>query len=359
MNDGSPVLGAGVIVVVALAIIGGIVGLVAANFSHADSTHIACVWNGGPFDNRTFKEANGSGSGRQYAGMFSTVTEVPTGIRQYRVSQDPAQGDTPTADQVHVSVRGLGMDFEPTVLFTINTANMPGTNKPYACDLVERHLRQFGATDFDEQGGHWQFGFLNERVRPVLNDVATRVLGQHDPVNLRYNTDGERDKAAEEIGKGLSEAVIANLGQGYFCAPSYSYGQPAEACGTMKVQLPEPKVSAADEAILAAPQRERVAADTAIAAAQQQTRQAKQLAYEREAQVDAAKRQGSAESAIAQAKIEQADRQATLDTAKCRALAALGQNCALVIAAEKGDFPTVIGADAVVSVTQTTTAKQG
>jgi hypothetical protein len=331
-------IGGGVVAFVVVVLVLGFV--IGSTWSSSDSSHVTVVWNGGPLDSKAFASYQPPGSGRKFVGLLQTKVEFPTGLRQYRVSDDPgSQNDY--QGQIVVSVRGMRMSFEPTVLFTLNTDIREG--KPLVADFYEKHLRQFGATDFDSvgQGAKW-VGFLNTRVYPVVRDVMARVLAPLDPVAVRYNTDGTRDKAAADIETALSDAIGTNLGNRYLCGPNYGFGQPAEQCGNVQLQLPEPGVSDEDANILAAPQRARTDADAAIAAAKEDTRKAGTLATEKEAQVDAARRAGVADLAIAQAQNTAKDAQAVGDTAKCRALTSLGQDCALVLAAENKDFPDVV-----------------
>lgn len=344
---------------IVFAVIVGLIAASAATFVSTNSSTAVLVWAGGPLDGRQFAQAVGPGSGRQFAGMMQTTAKVPTGIRQYRVSRIADQGDTPVADSINVSVRGMAMGFEPTVTFTLNSATDTGpagkdgkptdTGRPVVVDFVEQQLRQFHATDFDDPTGKWVH-YLNERIRPILDDATARTLSQHDPIKLRYNTDGERDKAAAELGEAFSKGVEGRLGRRYFCGPSYAWKGAASTCGVPQVTLPEPKLAPADEQVLAGPQQARTKADSEIAKEQEATRQANAVVEQREAQVAAAQRQSAADVSIKAAEGATADRDAAIKAAYCRALVALGQNCALVIAAEGGHFPTVIGGSVTATV---------
>lgn len=347
----------GVIIAVIL-VVGVIIGLtvwVGGTWSKTDTSSMGCVYNGGPLDDNNFTAYTKPGTGRTYQGFASDVTYVPIGLRQYRVSLDPEQGDTPAPDSVKVRVKGYDMVFEPTVPFTINTEVIDG--KPKACTFIERQLRPFGATDFNTQGGHWQFDFLNERFRPILNDVATRVLQTFDPGALKFNTDGARDKAAEQIGVNLKKQLDATLGDNYFCDSSYQFGQGSDACGTgFAVILPAPTLSADDEAQLAKPQRAKIDADNDIAAAGESARKAQQVANAKATEADAAKTLADANDKINTENARVTASQAINTYAWCAYLVSLNQNCALVKAAENSNFPNVILGDASQAVVPVGTA---
>jgi hypothetical protein len=310
--------------------------------SKTDASNMSCVYNGGPLDSTDFRQYIAPGEGRKFVGFRSKVIDVPVTIRQYRVSLDPASGDTPVADSINVKVKGIDMKFEPTINFTINT-EVDSNGKPVACTFVEKNLRAIDATDFNTEGGNWQYGFLNERFRPVLQDVGTRILQKYDPTKLTFNTDGQRDAAAKEIGEALPEALAKALGGNYFCGPDYAFGGAASTCGPLSVTLPEPVLLAADMEILASPQRAATEANNAIAVANEQARAAKETADAREDQVDAEERRSKADKAIEEARAVTAGVEIKSQYAWCAYVASLNQDCALVKAAENGDYPDIVG----------------
>lgn len=332
------------IVAVVLFFVGGITFLIGGTWSSTDASSMTCVYNGGPIDSKDYRGYQEPGEGRAYQGWISNTYNVPVSVRQYRISMDPTQGDTETADNVSVRVKGYNMAFEPTVTFTINTAVIDG--KPISCDFIEKQLRPFGVENFSP-GGEWR-NYLNERLRPIVNDSMTRTLQDgYDPGALKFNTNGERDKAALEVGKDLTATLARQWGGDYFCSSTYQFGQSEESCGNISVILPSPNLSADDEAQLAKPQRARIDADNDIAAADESARKAEQVAEARELEAASAQRKADADEKIANENARVQTAQATLDYAWCQYLVTLDQNCALVKAAESGDFPSVISSDGI------------
>lgn len=314
-------------------------------FSDTQASEVTCVYNGGPLDDSNYTEKIDPGKGRNFVGVFSETHDVPTGVRQYRVSLDPAQGDTPVADSVKVTVRGIPLEFEPTFTFTIST--IPDeNNKPAACGLIEQHLKAMDATDFNKEGGNWQYKFLTGKVRPVIDDVAKRVLQQKDPTKLVFNTDGERDKAAKEIAEQLDPALQAALGGNYFCSPSYPALATIDKCGVGTVILPAPFVpNQADRDLLAKPQLAQTQANNEIAAAQERARAAQQIADQAAIEAKSSKTLADAQVQIQEQKQRVEDAIANNAYAWCRALVLLSQDCDLVRAAESGDYPDIILGD--------------
>lgn len=248
----------GVIVVILLII--GLVWWSGGTWSKVDSASAACVYNGGPLDNKSYKGSVEPGAGRQYQGFMSSVIEYPVGIIQL----DASDGMQP----IPVSVGGFTQTYSPVISFTIASYEVTdpetGETKPQSCHLIEQHLRRLGATDFNDDVGNsrWVSQFLLVRVAPAVKDALPRVLSNGDPGALFLNQGEARDKAAVQVGVKAGEALAASLGGSYFCGTSYRYGQSIETCGTLNVVLPEPTMSAEDLAIIRAPQEARTKASS-------------------------------------------------------------------------------------------------
>lgn len=321
--------------------------LAGCSWSTTDTSTFSCVYNGGPFDSKTFRQVLEPGSGRTQIGVGSTEVRIPTRLITYQISMDPAIGDTPTADSLDVNVGGMVMQFEPTVNFKFNTAlqEVDGLDKPVACSFYETHLKPFGATDFNDEGGDWQYGFLASRFRPSVDVAGIRVLQSFsDPVAMYFNTDGYRDQAQEAFGFELQEELARVLGSepgfDYFCGPSHTYA--SDTCGEVQVILPQPIISQDDLAILSAPQRARTEANASIAQAQEKAREAEQVAAAREREAEFAEQKANADERIAEQEARTIEVESRNDYAWCDYLIELGESCWLVKAAENNGLPNVM-----------------
>lgn len=326
--------------------------LVSCAFSSTDSSSMSCVYNGGPLDNKSFRGYVEDGGGRKSQGFGSKIYDVPVTVRQYRVALDPTRGDTKTPDSVHVKVKGIDLQFEPTVNFTLSTIK-DAKGKPAACTFIEKQLRALGATDFNDPDGDWVNKFLNERFRPILDNVAIRILQTYDPTDLVFNLDGARDKAAIEIGVQLDPQLQASFGGNFFCSPAYPAFGTEDQCGVATVVLPAPVITNdSDATLLAAPQRAKTEANNNIAVAKEKARQAKELAAQKQVEADSAKALADANEEIANQNQRVQAAQAALDYAWCFRLVELGQRCDLVLAAQNNDYPDVVtGSDVGIAIT--------
>ncbi len=330
-------------IMTAIAVAAMSLSVISCAYSDVQSTQVGCVYNGGPLDNSNFREYLEPGAGRESVGVSSSIYEYPTTVRQLRISLTPGEGDTLEPSSIRATIKGIPMQLEPTANFTINSAltDLNGTEMPLGCLLIEQHLRGQGATDFETQGGKWQQLFLIGRVKPILEDVTTKIAQNYDPTKFFFNTDGERDVAAAEIGKRFTDAVNTQLGGNFFCSPDYRWG--SDDCGTIAITLPEPTgLSDADLKTIGGPQRAKTEANNAIAAANEKAREAAEVADARENQAESAVQLADAEEEIAreQGRVERA--KASINYAWCEVLVSLGQDCDLVKAAEMGDYPDVV-----------------
>lgn len=419
--------------------------------SNTEAAELACVFNGGEFDSKDFRQYQPPGAGRERNGVGSNVVEVPLRLLTYAISLDPNRGDTPVSDSLAVNVGGMRMEFEPTVAFKMNTVidwvgndgsisyaeqtiparpdvrallalardraeaeaaaqavaqvsaetpvaetsetpvdeeDLPtedeadeaaaaateqidpdtvstvgnattegtvkdgegtGLAKPRVCELVEIQLNPFNATDFDTEGGQWQFFWLNEKYRPWLDTSGTRTLqGFNDPVAMFFNEGGYRDAAAIALGYDFSEELNRALGGRYFCGPDHTFG--STTCSPLVITLPKPEVSSDDEETLNGPRVARTNARTAIAKAEEAARQAEFVAAARTRQAQFAEEQATADEIIARQEARSAKVADLQDLEWCVILVDLGQNCALVRAADNGVFPMVIGSDALATI---------
>lgn len=328
-----PLLGCGgalAALVVLLLII--VFGVSACSYTSPDASNYACVYHGGMFDSKKFEKAVAPGSGRTKINVGGDAVMVPVNVRQYDASDGlPA---------VAVTVRGVPLTFSPSLTFTISSV-MDADDKPAGCTLIEQHLRPLDATDFNSDESRWASQFLNVRVGPVVRDVAPRVLQGLDPTKLALNVDGARDDAAEAFGQALTDTLTQQLGGAYFCAPTFRYGGSQESCGTISVVLPEPTMSDADRELIARPQRARTEADNEIAVATESARKAQQVADQLTIEAESAETAANAREQIAEQQGRVAEADASNDYAWCTYLSSLGQDCALVKAAEGGDFPDI------------------
>lgn len=331
-------------IVVVMAIIVGLVIVGGMNWSKTDSSHGACVFNGGPIDSKDYRGNVDPGTGRQYQGLYSEIIEYPVNVRQY----DASDGLPNTA----VSVGGFTQIYAPVLSFKL-ASFLDENGKPQACNLIEQHLRPLGATDFDDDldNNNWVNKFLNVRVAPAVRDSLPRVLSGGDPSALFLNTGGARDTAAKKLSEEIGTALNSQLGDNYFCGTDYAYGQTEEACKPITVVLPEPVMDATDLEIIRAPQEARTVANNDISVATEEARSAQGVAAQKTEEAKAAEERADAEEKIAQENARTADADATVNYAWCEYLVGLGQDCALVTAAENGDFPSVIlGSDSDVDI---------
>lgn len=380
-----------------------IVGVLAGcAYTDTQPNEISCVRNGGPMDNSNFREAVDPGKGREYVGISSNIVNVPVDARDYTISLDPNKGDTKTADAITVALSGINESFEPTIYFGFNGSLVESGGKvmPMACEWVITQGSKLGATDFNTDGGNWQLRYLPIKFRPLVNntfiEVAQEMAGkvENTPFALWANAtieiDGQkvpaRDYLAAEVGRRLPGKFKDVYGHPYFCgryvAPDRSFVQDGKVTGEPECP-PMPVVISTqpqgiDETVLnnwkaaqsalinrqaaeaaareAATQEQNLAGINATKAEEVAAANTRSAAAEAKAQADqAAVRAAEAvrfadaqvTEAAAQARVAEAaaavkSAEAKAAMADCLVVGATGQDCALLQAALKGDYPDIV-----------------
>lgn len=369
--------------VVVLALVAG-VGLSSCTLQRTEANEWGCTFGRGPFDSKALKGRYAPGSN----GVRTNDTFVagPADVRFYIIDEDPATADfggrpivVPARGSSDAGVGVVQVSVETQVRFVFNER---------FCDWYIDHGKRSEPLRFDgdpSDGGGWA-QFLNASMNQKLIEAARPVVAPEDYVSLYVNArirDGEEaglayDVLAAELSTNLSRELAKDLGDEYFCGPSYQFdgeidGSLEHGCPPLEVTIKriapvdqtliakleqivaneeQQKIIASDkelelERIEAERQKElaRIAADQETRIAQQQQRQAVETA---QAEADLAVEQ--ARAAVLAQQQENAAIEARSASAFCRELAAVGVDCALLAAAENGSFPRIITGNADTSI---------
>jgi len=307
-----------------------------------------------------------------------TFVAGPADVRFYIIDEDPATADfggrpivVPARGSSDAGVGVVQVGVETQVRFLFNER---------FCDWYIDHGKRSEPLRFDgdpADGGGWA-QFLNASMNQKLIEAARPVVAPEDYVSLYVNAQiGEGDGAglayellAKELSTNLSRELAKDLGGEYFCGPSYQFdgridGELEHGCPPLEVTIKriapvdqsliakleqivsneeQQKIIASDkelelETIEAERQKElaRIAADQETQIAQQQQREAVETA---QAEADLAIEQALA--AVLDQQQANAAIEAVASSAFCRELAAVGVDCALLAAAENGNYPRII-----------------
>jgi hypothetical protein len=159
--------------------------LVASPFDRTAGGEVAVIRNGGPLDNRQFRQVIQPGSSLTYAGLFSQSHKYPAQQRYYTITSDPKRGDRagvdvekdPTADGVEIGIEG-------TIYFTLNT------------DVPALHAfdDKYGTRKFQGLDGEYRYAwdgedgwnsFLDSIVRPVISNDLRQQIGDFQCAELQ------------------------------------------------------------------------------------------------------------------------------------------------------------------------------
>lgn len=192
-------------------VIAAIVGLVIAwnGFNRAEPGFVTVVRNGGPFDDRSFRQILAPNDGMTWTGLQSTLSDYPTterfdNVRPGQFGADPGAGDsldtdfyrTRTKDGIDVGIQGQWKYFlntDPKVLEQFDTTYGQRT---YAVPGTDDRVKV-------SDGDQGMAVFIASQVRPVEQEALRQGIGdvngeQLDPsIALLKAATADPAKAAE------------------------------------------------------------------------------------------------------------------------------------------------------------------
>lgn len=308
MNS-SDQLSPGRVVTAILAVIAAIVLLifgiaalvgVASAWDSTNAGSVAVIRNGGPFSNSNIRGHIDPASSMTWTGIWSTDHHYPAQQQYYTISANPNQGNQLGVDVVTVpSADGVNLSLQGTLYYSLNWAN---TNTLYEFD------NKFGTRDYPTPGGSsltayngtdgWN-AFVNEVIRPILNNDLREQIGDYDCVDL-VSSCALVANAATQAGNGqqqrlggtttglsnsqnitrvenaidtnLTSDLTATLGAAYFSGIRFNLSQ---------VDLPTPVQDQVDQAQAAYAGVSQAEAQKAQASIQAAANQIKQQGYSR------------------------------------------------------------------------------
>jgi hypothetical protein len=143
-------------------------------FTRADGGQIAVIRNGGPLDNRQFRQVVPPGSSLTWTGLFSQTHPYPGSQRFYTISADPKMADSGGVDVETVPTSdGVEIGLEATMYFDLNQD--PSVLKPFDDKYGTRTYRdKSGAYHQAWDGDLGWSTFLDAVIRPVISNDAPR-----------------------------------------------------------------------------------------------------------------------------------------------------------------------------------------
>lgn len=333
----------------AVLVLTALVSLVGVRRMKAESNMWLCDVGGGFFDSKEVKATYGPGTDGGFR-LFDTKANVVADARYFAIDKDPKIADvggevkqTPAKDRIMVNP-------------SLQVGFMVNEN---ACQLWSKFLKRRGELHYNDgnKNGGWA-AFLADKFRQSVDKAVVPVFQTIDWSDLYYNpkTGGTAlwDTLQSQIAKNLQEELKRTLGDDYFCGTSYKFDGNVDG----KFECPLPVVSIQSvlpanmalitnkEDIKANEEAVKVIESQAAKSKAQANADAEVAINEaklREAKAEANRKATEAEKRVAEA-------QSQIDMAACIAVKATGTECALIIAAQKGNMPNVLGGSVIPSV---------
>jgi regulator of protease activity HflC (stomatin/prohibitin superfamily) len=163
-----------------------VVGTVFFNgFTITDGGQIAVIRNGGPLDNRQFRQVVSPGSSLTWTGLFSQRHPYPGSQRFYTISADPQKADSGGVDVETVPTSdGVEIGLEATMYFDLNQDPkvLKGFDDKYGTRTYRDKAGEFHAA-WDADLG-WST-FLDAVIRPVISNDLRQEVGNFRCVDLQ------------------------------------------------------------------------------------------------------------------------------------------------------------------------------
>ena len=170
-------------VLVLTALIGGLI--IFNGFTRTDGGQIAVIRNGGPLDNRQFRQVVAPGSSLTWTGLFSQTHPYPGSQRFYTISADPKMADSGGVDVETVPTSdGVEIGLEATMYFDLNQD--PSVLKPFD--------NKYGTRTYPDKSGAYHQAwdgdlgwstFLDAVIRPVISNDLRQEVGSYRCVDLQ------------------------------------------------------------------------------------------------------------------------------------------------------------------------------
>jgi len=192
-------------VLTASVLVGGLV--IIDGFTRTDGGQIAVIRNGGPLDNRQFRQVVPPGSSLTWTGMFSQTHPYPGSQRFYTISANPKMADSGGVDVETVPTSdGVEIGLEATMYFDLNQD--PAVLKPFDNKYGTRTYRdKIGEYHEAWDGDLGWSTFLDAVIRPVISNDLRQEVGNYRCVDLQAS-------CALVQNNGLKPAQVAEVVKG-------------------------------------------------------------------------------------------------------------------------------------------------
>ncbi len=332
-----------------------------------------CQYGGGLIESKGLKNTIAPGDKGGWS-VFDTKVTIPAGVRTYVLDEDPTIADlgakplTLPAKGRTIEVNGEKIPSEGIVTVAIELQARFTFNEK-VCEWYSNIGKNNEPLNFDAGQGEesgWA-EFLNLSWNQKMTEAARPVVSDYDWLEMYTNDrtdEGEERVFAllnNEISTNLTRELANDLGDNYFCGPTYVFDGNADGeigtCPPIEITVKEikptnPELVTNYEAIVAnAEAQQKIASDRDRSIAQTAADQEVELANEaKRREVETAKAANDEAIAVAQKAALEAERinadiQAVASAAYCVALAESGIDCALLEAAEQGTYPRIVLSD--------------
>lgn len=197
----------GILTVVAIVFL-----LFAWPFKKPPADQWAVSYGGGPFESQHYQGTFEPGSSFRFNGWFDKWFEYPATVRSYIVSKKGDEGDVDSKDSIRATTSDQQqVQYEVVTNFKLNT------------NLLRKFHEQLGLKFEAWEDSGWD-RMLRDSFRQQLENSLQTISRRFD-VAAVWSSGPALEEIEDELGIAFNRKVVSQLGDEYFCGPSFIHGK--------------------------------------------------------------------------------------------------------------------------------------
>ncbi len=181
-------------------------------FKKAPADQWAVSYGGGPFESQHYQGTFEPGSNLRFNGWFDKWFEYPATLRSYIVSKQGGEGDVPGSDSIRATTKDqVEVEFEITTNFKLNT------------NLLRKFHEQLGLKFEAWEDDGWN-KMLRDSFRQQLENSLQSIVREFDVAEV-WASERALEEIQDRLGVELNEKITSQLGDEYFCGPTFQHGR--------------------------------------------------------------------------------------------------------------------------------------
>jgi hypothetical protein len=228
-----PMLKVGIVIAVVIGL--ALVPALRSSLQKTPQNRVGISYGGGPIEAAHFQKVVQPGSRLFVNGLFDDLYLYPSDTQTYIISKSTVEGEqisdsitAPTRDRVPI-------DYQVAVYFKLNT------------DLLRDFHEQLGL-QYQAYGAKGWNQLIRDTFRQQIENSLQEETRVYDAADIYANAD-DLTAIQDDVERRVSDGLVEDLGNAYFCGPTFVPGQPCDPPSFVvkKIDIPEDVASAYED----------------------------------------------------------------------------------------------------------------